>query len=87
MGFIQTILIIILVFYVIKSIFRLLIPVLIKRYADKLHDSFQEAFYKNHEAKDSSYGDGKVVIEKTKLSTNKESDNLGDYVDFEEVNE
>jgi len=85
MGLIQTILIIILVFYVIKFFFRLLIPILIKRYTDRLHDSFQKGFYKNYEEKDIS--NGKVVIEKKKLSTNKESDNLGDYVDFEEVNE
>lgn len=86
MGFIQTILIIILVFYVIKSIFRLLIPVLIKRYADKLHDSFQQQF-KQQQQYNPKQEEGKVSIEKTKTNPSTNSNNVGEYVGFEEVEE
>jgi hypothetical protein len=68
--------------YLIKFFTRLLAPILIKRFANKMHDRFNQQF--NHKQK-SSPKEGKVTIEKTNNSTKMKSDDVGDYVDFEEV--
>ena len=50
-----------------------------------MQDRFQQQF--NQQYQSPPQEEGKVTIEKTKLSTKTKSDTLGDYVDFEEVDE
>ena len=81
MEFLRTILIIMLIYYGIKFLGRLLAPVLLKRFAKKMQDRFQQQ-YQNPPQEE-----GKVTLEKTNTSTKTKSDDVGDYVDFEEVDE
>ena len=74
-GFLRTILIILVVYYVIKWITRLLLPLLFKRYVRK-----QSA---GHESQAGKEGDV-TIVKRGKKPTGKD-DRLGDYVDFEEV--
>ena len=76
--------IIFLTYFFFKYIIRLLAPFLIKRFANKMQDKFRQEFdqqYKN----DSK--EGEITIENKKKSSNSKTDKVGDYVDFEEVDE
>ena len=53
-----------------------------------MQDRFGQQFnQQNHNQHPPNQQEGKVTLEKTKTSTKTKSDNLGDYVDFEEVEE
>ena len=73
--------------YLIKFLFRFLAPYLLKRFANKMQDKFGQQFNHNsYSNKEPAQPEGKVTIEKKK-STERKSDNIGDYVDFEEIKE
>ena len=66
----------------------MLAPILLKRFANKMQDRFQQQFNQQHQnPQNPPQQEGKVTIEKTKSSIKTKSDNVGDYVDFEEVEE
>lgn len=72
--------------YLIKLLTRLLAPILLKRFANKMQDRFKGQFNQQYEnSHNPVQPEGKVTLEKTKSSTKTKSDNVGDYVDFEEV--
>ena len=70
--------------YLIKILSRLLAPILMKRFANKMQDRFNQ---QHHNQQDPFQKEGKVTIERTNTSKKRNSDDLGDYVDFEEVEE
>jgi hypothetical protein len=74
--------------YLLKLFTRLLAPILLKRFANKMQDRFKGKFNQQYEnPQNPVQPEGKVTLEKTKSSTKTKSDNVGDYVDFEEVEE
>ena len=72
--------------YLIKMLSRLLAPILIKRFASKMKDRFGQQFNQQNQP-NYKQEEGKVTLEKTKPPIKNKSDKLGDYVDFEEVEE
>ena len=84
MGFLRTILIIMLIYYGIKFLGRLLAPILLKRFTKKMQERFNQQ-YQNPQ--NPPQEEGKVTIEKTNTSTTTQLDDVGDYVDFEEIEE
>ena len=53
-----------------------------------MQDRFQQQFnQQNQNPQNPPQEEGKVTLEKTKPSTKTKSDDLGDYVDFEDVDE
>ncbi|MGY8955362.1 MAG: DUF4834 family protein [Flavobacteriales bacterium] len=84
----QTLFLILLIYLFLKYLGRILAPILLKRFATKMQDRFGQQFnQQNHNQQPPKQQEGKVTLEKTKTSTKTKSDNLGDYVDFEEVEE
>ena len=78
--------IILLTYFLIKYLFRIFAPVLIKRFANKMQDRFQKQF--NQQYQDHSQNkDGEVTIEKDASINKKTTNDIGEYVDFEEVDE
>jgi ribosomal protein S17E len=77
--------IIFLTYFFFKYTIRLLAPFLIKRFANKMQDKFRQEF--NQQNKNNDSKEGEVTIETNKKSSNSKTDNVGDYVDFEEVDE
>ena len=70
----------------LKYLGRILAPILLKRFATKMQDRFGQQFnQQNYNQQPAEQQEGKVTLEKTKTSTKNKSNNLGDYVDFEEV--
>jgi len=83
MGLLKFIFWFLVIYYLIKTFARLLAPILIKRFANKMQDRFNQQ-YQNQPREPQE--EGKVTLEKTNNSTKKRSDGVGEYVDFEEVN-
>lgn len=50
-----------------------------------MQDKFRQEFNQQHKNNDSK--EGEVTIENKKKSSNSKADKVGDYVDFEEVDE
>ena len=74
--------------YVLKILTRIFAPILLKRFANKMQDRFKGQFNQQYEnSQKPVQPEGKVTLEKTKPSTQTKSDLVGDYVDFEEVEE
>ena len=74
--------------YVLKILTRIFAPILLKRFTNKMQDRYKGQFnqqYRNTQKP--VQPEGKVTLEKTKPATQAKSDNVGDYVDFEEVEE
>lgn len=90
MQLLRTIAIIIIVYYGFKFLFRIVFPFLITRWANKKMQEFQQntqnQFKSQEEAKQfAKQNEGKVKIKSTTKNNKPESDGLGDYVDYEEV--
>ena len=85
MPFLKTLAIIFLVYYFLKYTLRLLAPFILQSFARKMQDKFNDQFkeqYKDHMKKE-----GEVTIEDKNKKTNSKDHDVGDYVDFEGVEE
>ncbi len=85
-SFLQTILIILLAYYGLKIIFKFSKPYLIKYIAKKASDRFGQSFslsFNNSSIKKED--EGAISIDKSQVNTNTSSPEVGEYVDFEEL--
>ena len=80
MGFVRTVLIVVVAFYVIGFIGRLLVPFLIKRQVRKFQ---QENKTYNYNQKP----EGEVSVKEEKQNNKLIDENDAEYVDYEEVDE
>ena len=72
------------IYYLIKILSRFLAPYLIKYFANKMQERFSQQFNQKY-SKNTTQKEGSVIIEKTNNSTKIKSEEIGEYVDFEEV--
>ena len=77
-GLIKTLLTIALIYIVIKYIIRLFAPFIIGSLIHKLSNKYQNRSY------DSNKSEGDVTIDKSTIK-NRSTNDLGDYVDYEEI--
>lgn len=83
MGLLKTIFIIILVYYAFKVLTRIFAPFFIKFVAKKAEQRFSGEFGERvHQRR--SKKEGEVIIDKIPR-TKSSNKNVGDYVDFEEI--
>ena len=73
-----------LISYLLKILVRIFAPLLMKRFANRMQERFNQQY---QSSKNSSEEEGKITVEKVNNSTKIKSDDLGDYIDFEEVEE
>ena len=91
MGLIKTLLIVLFFYYGFKALARLLAPFLMRYAAKKLKDKFKDQM--GQQMRGSGFGqqhnpkkEGEVHVRSKKSSQDKiNSDSVGDYVDFEEI--
>ncbi|QMU66652.1 MAG: DUF4834 family protein [Flavobacteriaceae bacterium] len=82
-GFIRTILILVLGYYILKFLMRILAPIVLKKVAHNIQRKSQEQPYQYT----TKVKEGETVIDK-KPNTQKESNSsVGEYIDFEELDE
>ena len=76
------------ILYLIRMLVRLFAPILMKRFVNKMQDRFQRQSHQQYQdTKNPAQEEGSVTIEKSNPSTQTKSDNVGEYVDFEELDE
>ncbi|MFK7747120.1 MAG: DUF4834 family protein [Kordia sp.] len=84
MGVLRTIAIIILVMYALRILGRLFAPVMIRYVAKKAERSFSEQFKQQGQYQEESRTkEGETTIDK--MPNTKSSKDVGEYIDFEEV--
>lgn len=77
-GFLKTIGIIVIIYYVLKFLGRLLFPIVIKKAVNNMQA--RQSSYQNERKRE-----GEVTIEKDPKQQGRHNRNEGEYVDFEEV--
>lgn len=82
-SFLRTLAIILLVFYGIRLMFRYLAPFLLKMFINKQRKAYENATQSDgSEAKD-----GEIHIKANGNAQRHDDESLGDYVDYEEIEE
>ena len=91
-GLLKTILILVVIYYAWKLLFRLFFPVIAKKVVNKaqqnMEDRMRQAQERQSDYSDSSH-EGDVIIQKgaEKKKPGGVSDSDGEYVEFEEIKE
>lgn len=86
MGFLKTILIVLLVYYLLKILAKWFAPKLFRYAAKKTEEHFKERFegFAAQQPQDEEqFGD--VIIDKKTTKKKNSSKNVGEYIDFEEI--
>lgn len=86
-GLLRTILIILLIYFGVKIIARLLMPFLLRFVAKKTGERFGQQFG-NFQKNNTSYTkrkEGETVIDKVPKTDNQSNKNVGEYIDYEEI--
>ena len=84
MGLLRTILIIIFVYYALRFLTRLFAPVLMKRMVSKMQQRAEQQFNQQRQ-NTTSAREGETVIDKKPRDQKQSNENVGEYVDFEEI--
>ena len=74
-----------LISYILKSLVRFVFPILMKRYVKKKQSQFNQQF--NQQQNTNVEEEGRVTIKTKPKKSKSETSDIGDYVDFEEVDE
>ena len=82
MGFLVTIIKIMLIWYALKYIIRLFFPIFIKKQIRKMEDQFRQQ--QGFQEKEEDINIGETVIDK-KTKTKTSNDDVGEYIDYEDV--
>ena len=78
--------IILLTYFLLKYLGRIIAPILLRRFARKMQERFQQQFNnQKNNWEDIRKKEGEVSIEGNDDSKDKQTNDLGEYVDFEEV--
>lgn len=83
-SFLRTIAIILIIYYGLKLIGKYLAPIILKRAANKFEERVRQQQGYTETKKEKV---GETVIDKKPNSSQKQSNTVGEYVDFEEVDE
>lgn len=86
MGFITTILIILLVYYAIKILLKIFAPKILNYAGKKAEKHFREKFEGfGTQQQTKTTDDGDVIIKSNTSKNPKASKKVGEYIDFEEI--
>ncbi|MFK5983079.1 MAG: DUF4834 family protein [Flavobacteriaceae bacterium] len=85
-SFLETILIILLVYYALKIIFKFSKPYLMRYVVKKANERFGQAFGNDpFNAPNQKEDEGDVTIDSSKTTTKTSKSTVGEYVDYEEI--
>ena len=76
--------IIFLTYLLLKYLGRILVPILLKRFASKMRDNFQGQFNQQNSHVEE---EGEVSIKTKPKKSKTDTNDMGEYVDFEEVDD
>jgi len=81
MQFLETVLIIILIYFAVKILLRFLTPYIMKYFAKKI----TKRFGGSPNTKQPNKKEGSISIDKTPPQSKKSNNSVGEYVDYEEI--
>lgn len=84
-GVIRTFLIILLVYFGVKVLARLFAPFLMRFVAKKASQRFEQQFGKYQGPHETHKKEGEVTIDKTPRKERRSNNDVGEYVDYEEI--
>ncbi|WP_339623888.1 DUF4834 family protein [uncultured Winogradskyella sp.] len=88
-GLLKTVLIILLIYFGVKILSRLFAPLLLRFVTKKAEQKFGEHFggFKNqaNQRQQQQYKTGETVIDKMPNQSKSSNENVGEYIDYEEV--
>ena len=84
MPFLKTLAIIFLVYYFFKYTLRLLALFILQSFAKKMQQKFNDQYNQQSMSKQN---EGEITIEGNKNNSKSKNHSVGDYVDFEEVDD
>ncbi len=84
-GFIRTILIIMLIWYGLKFLSRLFAPYLMRYVSKKAEQKFGQQFSQQQSRQQPQQKEGETTIDKTPKQNKASNKNVGEYVDYEEI--
>lgn len=79
----RTLLILVIIYYVLKLLAKYVAPLLLKRYLQKMQDRAQQ--FQGGQQAEPTVKEGETVIDKKPQKTNQGNKNVGEYVDYEEI--
>lgn len=86
LGFIKTLIYIIAIYYIIKFLARLFLPLLVKKVVQKAEENFQQ---QQQNAKSYSWqkkrNSNEIIIDTANAKKSRETKKVGEYVDYEEI--
>lgn len=85
MGFLKTILIIGMVYFGLRFLIKLTWPYIVKYLTKKANQKFEQIFQQQSFQRESPKKEGATTIDKNPLNSKKSNTNVGEYVDFEEI--
>ena len=85
MGFLKIVLVVLLVYYLFRILAKLFAPKIFAYAARKTEERFREQFdnFQSSQTEERPVGD--VTIDKRPTRNNKPSNQVGEYIDFEEL--
>ncbi|MBK5214309.1 MAG: DUF4834 family protein [Flavobacteriaceae bacterium] len=85
MTFLKTILIVLLVYYGLKFLIKLVTPYLMRYISKKAGQQFEQFFGNTPDMNTQREKEGSITIDKNPQSNSRTSKKVGEYVEFEEV--
>ena len=85
MTFLKTILILLLVYFGLRILFRLLRPYILRYIAKRAGKHFERRFGANPFQEPTPTREGEVTIDKMPTKQRKATTDVGEYVDYEEI--
>jgi hypothetical protein len=84
-GFLRTLLIILLVYYGIKFLSRLFAPYMVRYMSKKMNERFGGQFQQQQNHSGPKHKEGETVIDKIPKQDTSSNKNVGEYIDYEEI--
>ncbi len=85
-GTIETIFWIIAIYYIVKFLSRLFLPVIVKKVVEKASENFSQQYnYNNQKQYQSNNNQDEIIFDPKKNSKPRETKKVGEYVDYEEI--
>ena len=84
-GFLEMLLIILLVYYGVKFLSRLFGPYILRYLSKKMQERFGGPFQQPQNNSETKYKEGETVIDKMPKQEKSSNKNVGEYIDYEEI--
>lgn len=86
MDFLKTILIILLIYFGLRILLRLLAPVMLKYLSRRMEKKFAEGFGFNRPPQEqNAQEEGETIVDRQPPIKSKSAPKVGEYIDFEEI--